>query len=152
MSFDFSFKLLVMLIDLKGIFVKKVQRAEHVWRIMDDILKNLQEFDRDKEHVYVIGLNRFNNVIYIDLVSVGSATCCIVDPTQVFRYAITRCAISIILVHNHPSGNVKPSDHDIAITQKLKEGAKLLDITLLDHVIVPSKGREFYSFQDEGLL
>ena len=74
----------------------------------------------------------------------------VADPKIIFAAALKSCASGIILAHNHPSGELDPSKEDIAVTKKLKAGAELLDIKVLDHLIISKEG--FYSFADEGVL
>jgi len=74
----------------------------------------------------------------------------VADPKLIFAAAINGASAAIILSHNHPSGQLKPSDADLKLTQKLKEGGKYLEIQVLDHIIVTSEG--YYSFADEGVL
>lgn len=81
-------------------------------------------------------LNRMNKVLGIFLVSVGGFAVTICDPKVVFQAALKANASSIILAHNHPSGNLKPSDADLKLTEKLKKGGLLLDIAVLDHLIL----------------
>jgi DNA repair protein RadC len=85
-----------------------------------------------------------------EIVSEGGITSTVVDPRVIFRKAIETGAVSIIVFHNHPSGNIRPSKADEALTQKLVHGAKYLDIKLLDHVVIGEKG--YFSFADEGML
>ena len=73
-----------------------------------------------------------------------------VDARIIFKQAIENLASSIVLCHNHPSGNLKPSEEDIRITKKLKDAGKLVDIAIIDHIIIA--GNNFFSFADEGLL
>ena len=80
----------------------------------------------------------------------GSVSGTVVDPKLVFSVALKSMASFIILGHNHPSGNLKPSNADIDLTKKLKEGGKLLDLLILDHIILSRRG--YYSFVDEGLI
>jgi len=86
----------------------------------------------------------------IEIVSQGGITSTVVDPRIVFKKALELGAVSIIVCHNHPSGNLQPSQADKNLTTKLAEGAKFLDIKLLDHIIVGDKG--YFSFADSGLL
>lgn len=85
-----------------------------------------------------------------EIVSEGGITSTTVDPRLIFRKAIDVGAVSIIVFHNHPSGSLRPSKADEALTQKLAEGAKCLDIKLLDHIIIAEKG--YFSFADAGML
>jgi len=83
-------------------------------------------------------------------ISIGGVSGTVVDAKLIFKKALEQLASAIILCHNHPSGNLKPSQADIDITRKLKQAGKTLDIDVLDHLIIAESG--FYSFADEGLL
>jgi DNA repair protein RadC len=101
------------------------------------------------ETMKLILLNRANRVLGITTLSSGGTSGCILDAKTVFQYALKANASGIILSHNHPSGNRQPSGNDLDISKKIKEGGKLLDISLLDHVIItPFDG--YYSMADEG--
>lgn len=102
------------------------------------------------EQFKVVMLNRANRVLGIFDLSSGGTTGTVAEPKLVFASSILRNASSIILAHNHPSGNLKPSTADIDLTKKLKEAGKLLEIPVLDHLIVTSEG--YYSFADEGMI
>jgi DNA repair protein RadC len=102
------------------------------------------------EEFMVLCLNRANRVLGWAKVSQGGLSGTVADPKVIFQVAIKSNACSIILAHNHPSGNLQPSEADIHLTRKLKEAGVLLDLPVLDHLIVSSEG--FYSFADEGLL
>ena len=95
-------------------------------------------------------LNRANKVLGIYEVSTGGMTGTVADPKLIFVAALKAGACNIMLVHNHPSGNLKPSKQDEQLTYKIKEGGKLLDIVLLDHLIISNEG--YFSMQDEGLI
>lgn len=83
-------------------------------------------------------------------VSSGGMISTVVDPRMIFAAALKAAATGIILAHNHPSGNLKPSEPDIAITRRLKQGGEILGINILDHLIISPSG--YYSFNDEGML
>lgn len=102
------------------------------------------------EQFKVLLLNRANKVLGILDVSTGGVTGTVADPKVIFVAAIKTNACAIIMAHNHPSGNLRPSQADIDLTRRMKEGGKLLEIQLLDHVIVTTEG--YYSFADEGLV
>ena len=102
------------------------------------------------EQFFILLLNRANNVIGMTEISSGGFAGTVVDPKLVFAIALKSCASSIILCHNHPSSNLKPSEQDIAITRKLVEAGRLLELQILDHIILTKRG--YYSFGDEGLL
>ncbi len=102
------------------------------------------------EQFAMILLNRGNKVIRVLNVSEGGVAGTVVDPKKVFRLAIENNASSIILGHNHPSGNIKPSDQDLQLTQKLKKAGLLIEISIIDHIIVGEEN--YFSFADEGKL
>ena len=103
-----------------------------------------------QEQFKVVLLNRGNKVLGIYEVSTGSMGGTLADPKLIFATALKTCASSLILAHNHPSGTLTPSQADIHLTKKIKQGGELLDIAVLDHLIITSEG--YYSFADEGLL
>lgn len=102
------------------------------------------------EEFWVLLLNRANHVIRAEKISQGGVAGTVADPKLIFKAALDRLASSIILAHNHPSGNRRPSQADIALTRKLREAGNLLDLPILDHLIFC--GDTFYSFADEGML
>ncbi len=106
--------------------------------------------DLQQEVFGVIMLNRANRVKRYEVISMGGITGTVADPRVIFRKALSEEAVSLILFHNHPSGNLKPSRADEALTAKLAEGARLLDLRILDHIIVSEEG--YFSFADEGML
>lgn len=103
-----------------------------------------------QEEVKLLLLNRSNKVLGVYCLAKGGISGCIVDVRIILSVALKSLATGIILIHNHPSGNLKPSLDDLKITQKLKESCKLLDIMLLDHLIITKD--DYFSFADEGLL
>jgi DNA repair protein RadC len=102
------------------------------------------------EQFKVMLLNRANRVLGIYELSTGGVAGTVADPKLIFAAALKACASSIILCHNHPSGNTKPSAADLQLTKKMKQGGELLDIVVLDHIILTSE--TYYSMADEGLL
>jgi len=106
--------------------------------------------DLPHEEFWVLLLNRANGLIRKKRVSEGGVSGTVVDPKIIFKAALEELASGIILAHNHPSGNLTPSQADLDITRKIKEAGKHLDINLLDHLIVG--GTSYYSFSDEGVL
>jgi len=98
----------------------------------------------------VIFLNRANKINHFEIISHGGLTGTVADPRVILKKALEEDAVSLILSHNHPSGSLKPSRADEALTVKIKEAASLLDIRVIDHIIVSEDG--YYSFADEGLL
>ncbi len=104
--------------------------------------------DLPHEEFWILLLNRANRVIGREQVSSGGVAGTVVDAKLVFRRAIEGSACSIILAHNHPSGNLSPSQADINLTRKLVQAGETLDVTVLDHLIVAERG--YYSLADEG--
>ncbi|MFA6598504.1 MAG: DNA repair protein RadC [Ignavibacteriaceae bacterium] len=124
---------------------KKITSPEDVVNIFLPLLK-----DELNEHFYVVCLNSANKIIRIEKISTGSLDSSIVHPREVFKVAIENSAKSIILVHNHPSGNAEPSSEDIAITKKLVEVSKLMEIPIFDHLIIAE--RSYTSFVQKRLI
>lgn len=106
--------------------------------------------DQPHEEFYILLLNQSNTVTRHVKVSQGGVASTMVDNKIIFKYALEELAPGIIVAHNHPSGNLKPSQDDISQTRKLCEAARALDIKVLDHIIFTNAG--FYSFADEGML
>lgn len=102
------------------------------------------------EEFWVINLNRANKMLSKRKISSGGVSSTVVDVKVILKYAVDELASSLVVFHNHPSGNAKPSVADKNITNKLKEALSYCDITLLDHLIVCEQ--EYYSFSDEGML
>ncbi len=106
--------------------------------------------DLNHEEFWILLLNRANKITSRHLVSKGGQAGTIADPKIIFNIALENHAASIILAHNHPSGNLKPSQADLELTQKLRSAGQFLDIPVLDHLIIADQG--FLSFADEGIL
>jgi DNA repair protein RadC len=102
----------------------------------------------DYEEFWLILLNRANRIIYSAPFSKGGIAGTVVDVRLIFRRALEFTSSGIVIAHNHPSGNLRPSEQDLDITKKIKNGASLLEMKLLDHLIVTDNG--YYSFADEG--
>ena len=115
---------------------------------MADMFKSYLD-GADREHFVIAMLDRKGNILGLNTVSIGSISSSIVHPREVFKPAIVIGASSIVLAHNHPSGDTSPSREDIDITHKLVEGGKILNIEILDHVII---GDSYYSFKERGLI
>lgn len=127
----------------------KISGAEDAFDIL------FEYWDKDTiEHVEqfkILLLNRENMVLGIASLFKGGVVGTVIDPRIIFQYALKANAAQIILAHNHPNENLKPSEADLSITKKIKEGAGHLDITVLDHIILTGDG-EYYSFAEEGDL
>jgi|TARA_B110000879_G_scaffold70898_1_gene99003 DNA repair protein RadC len=106
--------------------------------------------DLNTEEFWIILMNRANKVIKKIRISSGGISGTVADSRVIFKAAIDNLASAIILAHNHPSGNLKPSQSDINLTKKMKESGNILDIPVLDHIIIAENS--YFSFADEGLL
>lgn len=105
-----------------------------------------------QERFIVILLNTCNRVIGVYPVSIGSINAALADIRLILSVALKAVATSIILVHNHPSGNMKPSNPDVTLTKKIKESGDLMDIKVIDHLILSPDRNVYYSFADMGLM
>jgi DNA repair protein RadC len=140
-----------MLVDLSKLKNLKISCSFDTYQVLKHVFKTRRGFEKDKEHLYAIGLTRNNKIKYVDLISVGSLTGTIAHPREIFRMAIHKAVGGgIIIAHNHPSGNLTPSEHDKILTNTIKESGNILDIRLVDHIIFTGTG--YYSFADEGEL
>jgi len=130
---------------------KTVCSSKDVSEVLSSLLNYEQEHDREKEHFWILGLNTKNVIQYTDLVSIGSLSASIVHPRETFRLAVMKATANIIIGHNHPSGDTKPSQEDILLTNRLAQAGEILGINVLDHVIIGSEG-SFFSFRDNGMI
>ena len=121
-----------------------VARALQQWFLRIDPLQ------RDQEHGFVLILDVRSHVKVVELISLGILNASILHPREVYRRAITLAAASIVIAHNHPSGDCTPSDEDCQITERLVEAGRVIGIDLLDHIIFSRKG--FYSFREHDLI
>ncbi len=124
---------------------EKITCSDDAYGVMQPYL-----LDQPLEQFWIILLNRANEVLKPHCVSQGGVAGTVADPKTIFKAALDKLASSVILVHNHPSGNLTPSEADIRLTQKLREAGQVLDLPVLDHLIFTDHG--FYSFADEGIL
>ncbi len=122
-----------------------VKSSETVFKLFHPILGDL-----DHEEFWLLMLNRANRVLGRFKVSQGGLSGTVIDTRIILKKALDNLASSIVVCHNHPSGNNQPSDADVKITEKLKKAAEMLEIKLLDHVIIADKS--YFSFADEGLI
>lgn len=107
--------------------------------------------EADREQVIVCCLDNKNQPVSVNIVSMGTVNSSLVHPREVFKTAVLSNAASIILFHNHPSGDPEPSQEDINITERIKEAGKILGIELLDHIIIGSENR-FISFKEKNMI
>ncbi len=108
--------------------------------------------DYDREVFAVLNLKTNGKPINLNICSVGTLDASLVSPREVFKSCILSNAAAFIAIHNHPSGSAEPSKEDVAITERLSDCAKLMDIRMLDHIIVAGETGERFSFKSKGLL
>jgi DNA repair protein RadC len=122
-----------------------IKNPEAVCKLISSTIK-----EKAKEHFKLILLNSRNKKIGISTISVGTLTTSLVHPREVFKEALAHSAASVILAHNHPSGDPEPSEDDLKITRKLVESGKILGVEVIDHIIVGKNNH--YSFREKGLI
>jgi DNA repair protein RadC len=128
----------------------KILNSDDIYGIMQKILLREQKIDQNREHFWVIGLENNNRILFIELVSLGTVNQALVKPMEVFSLALQKRAVKIIICHNHPSGELKPSDPDKDITDKLIQVGIIVNTPVLDHLIISTKS--YLSFGDIGLF
>jgi DNA repair protein RadC len=128
----------------------KVMNSKSLFKVMQQILLREQIVDQDREHFWTVCLNRANVIMNIELVSMGNVFSTGVLPMEVYSIPLQKRAVNLIFVHNHPSGELKPSTADKDATDHLIQVGKFVNIPVLDHMIISDK--DFYSFADSGVL
>ncbi|MCS7054067.1 MAG: DNA repair protein RadC [Ignavibacterium sp.] len=129
----------------KFLIDKKITSPDEIAELLIPLLK-----DEIKEKFMVVCLNRANKIIRKEFITIGTLDTSVVHPREVFKVAIDNNAASIIIAHNHPSGNPEPSNEDISITKKLVEAGKIMDIPVFDHIIIA--GNNYTSFVEKRLI
>jgi len=128
----------------------KILSSDDIYCIMQQILLRENKIDRNREHFWTISLDNANKVLNIELVSMGTVNRTIVEPMEVLSVPLQKRAVKLILVHNHPSGEIKPSEADKDVTDRLIQVGNIMNVPVLDHLIITEQ--TFYSFADSGLL
>ncbi|MEQ9404340.1 MAG: JAB domain-containing protein [Cyclobacteriaceae bacterium] len=126
---------------------EKITCSQDCYRIVRPFFESIINY---KESFYAMFLNRRHCVLGVSKISEGGIFGTMVDPKLIFQTALKAHASAIVVFHNHPSGNLKPSEADIKLTQKLKDAGNFLDLPLLDHIILTDES--YYSFCDEGIM
>lgn len=139
-----------MNIRLKTEEQKRILCTDDIYFIMQRILLRENKIDRNREHLWTISLDNANKILNIELVSIGSINKTIVEPMEVFSVPLQKRAVKIVIIHNHPSGELRPSAADKDITDRLIQCGLILNLPVLDHMIITEKA--YYSFEDNGLL
>jgi len=118
--------------------------------IMQQVLKRENKLGRSQEHFWVVGLNNANKILFIELIGLGRQNRVTANPPDVFRMAIYKLAVRLILVHNHPSGQLLPSTADKAFTDRILKVGEIINIDVLDHLVISET--EHLSFADLGIM
>jgi DNA repair protein RadC len=126
----------------------QIRVAADVANVFQGLLRLEDRIDRDKEHFYIMHVNSWQHINLVELVAIGTLNHAEVHPRETFRRAIVEGSYSIIVAHNHPSGDVTPSEADIRLTQTLIKAGELLLIPLQDHIIFTAMDETFFSFKD----
>lgn len=128
----------------------KILNSDDIYGIMQRILLRENKIDQNREHFWVIGLENNNRILFIELISLGTVNQTLAEPMEVFSFALQKRAVKIILCHNHPSGELKPSEADKDISDRLIQVGIIVDTQVIDHLIISDKS--YLSFADIGLL
>jgi DNA repair protein RadC len=127
----------------------KILNSASMYKVMQEILLRENDIDRDKEHFWLACLSQSNKILLIELISLGSVHTTVVEPMDVFSFALQKRAVKLIMVHNHPSGDLTPSENDMALTEKMMAIGKFVQVPIIDHLIISET--EYYSFANNGL-
>lgn len=140
------------LVEFSNRFAKKYTREKLSFQQPESVAAHYMEQMRhlEKEQVILVLLDGKNRLLEDCIISIGTINCSLMSPREIFRKAIQCNAVSILLLHNHPSGDPTPSKQDIIMTRKMKEASVLVEIPLLDHIIIGD--RNYTSFKDKGLI
>lgn len=139
-----------MNIDLSNEEKIKILNGDDLYGIMQKILLRADKIDQDREHFWIVGLANNNRILFIELIGLGSVNTTIAEPMDVFSFALQKRAVKIVLVHNHPSGDLKPSAADLDNTDRLIQVGIIVNTEVYDHLIITE--RSYLSFRDTGVL
>jgi DNA repair protein RadC len=139
-----------MEIKIKNQKDRAMTSPEKVIDLINDLWNEFPEYDKGRENMFILYLDIKNMLLSIDLHAQGTIDQALVYPREIIRRGLFCNAAGIIVIHNHPSGDIFPSRHDKELTSKLKEACKIMDIHVLDHVIIGND--KTYSFQEHGEL
>ena len=128
----------------------KVMNSSMVFKVMKQILMRENEIERDQEHVWIVCLAANNKILNIELISLGAIDEAIIKPMQVFRIAILKGAVKLIMIHNHPTGELVPTSTDQDITDRMIQVGNIVNVKVIDHLVISEE--HYYSFDDHGLM
>ncbi|CAA0198552.1 DNA repair protein [Tenacibaculum maritimum] len=127
-----------------------ISDSTDIYKVMQQVLLRENKIRRNQEHFWVIGLDNAHKILFLELVALGAVNRVNVNPPDVFRMGIYKLAVKMILIHNHPSGNIMPSKSDTNFTDRLLKIGQFIKIEIIDHLIISEK--EYISFADEGII
>lgn len=128
----------------------KILNSDDLYGIMQRILLRENKIDQNREHFWVVGLAQNQRILFIELVSLGTVNKTIAEPMEVYSLALQKRAVKIIVCHNHPSGDIKPSEADKDLTDRLIQVGVIVNTPVYDHLIIAEKS--YLSFRDIGLM
>jgi DNA repair protein RadC len=128
----------------------KILSSDDIFGIMQKILLREQKIDQDREHFWIIGLANNLRLLFVELIGLGTVNKVLVDPMEVFSFALQKRAVKIMLCHNHPSGELKPSVADKDTTDRMIQVGRIVNTPVLDHLIISDKS--YVSFENMGLM
>lgn len=128
----------------------RILNSDDLFEIMRNVLLREEKIDQDREHFWVIGLSNSNNILFVELISLGTVNSTLVEPMEVYSVALQKRAVKVMLVHNHPSGRLEPSENDKVLTDRLIQVGLIINVPVLDHLIISPTN--YTSFSDIGLL
>lgn len=128
----------------------RILNSGDVYNVMQQVLLRENKIRRNQEHFWVVGLNNRNKILFIELISLGAVNSVQVNPPEVFRMAIYKMAVKMILVHNHPSGDTTPSPADKDLTDRMMKTGSLIKIDVIEHLIISET--DYLSFVDTGIM
>ncbi|KAF9659321.1 JAB domain-containing protein [Tenacibaculum mesophilum] len=128
----------------------KILNSDDIYGIMQKVLLRESKIDQNREHFWIIGLENNNRILFIELISLGTVNATLVEPMEVFSLALQKRAVKIVLCHNHPSGELTPSDNDKNLTDRLIQVGIIVNTHVIDHLIISDKS--YMSFKNIGLL
>lgn len=128
----------------------QILNSADIYKVMQQILLRENKLRRNQEHFWVVGLDNRNKILFIELIALGRVNRVDANPPDVFRMAIYKLAVKMILVHNHPSGDVSPSPSDEDFTDKMLKVGKLINIDVIDHLVISEE--TYTSFADKGII
>lgn len=128
----------------------KILTSDDIYSIMQKILLREQKIDQDREHFWIIGLANNLRLLFVELIGLGTVNQVLVNPMEVFSFALQKRAVKIMLCHNHPSGELRPSDADKDTTDRMIQVGRIVNTPVIDHLIISDKS--YVSFGNMGLM